>query len=92
MPWNAADGSINVTVVSGSTRTGVMAADGSLNIIKSAGTSPVGAYHPCGAMYVSLPGAATKSIKAADGSMNVSKSGAYFSGTQRVTVVSGVLS
>jgi len=42
----AADGSIRVTLVSGSTYTGINAADGSMNVVNEEGSL----YHPCGAV------------------------------------------
>lgn len=94
MGYYAADGSMNVTVVAGSSYTGLHAADGSINVILAPGGSYVGAYHPCGAYYVTVaPAAPTRPnpIKAPDGSMNVSET-PYTNGGQRVTVVSGSLS
>lgn len=93
MPYYAADGSINVTVVDGSSYTGLYAADGSVNVIKSTGSAYVGAYHPCGAWWVTLtpaPSTGGAPIRAPDGSLNVSTS-PYTNGGQKVTVVSGSL-
>lgn len=42
----AANGSIRVTVVSGSTFTGLYASDGSMNVVDEEGSL----YHPCGAI------------------------------------------
>jgi hypothetical protein len=54
MSWYAADGTTNVTVVTGSTFTGAQAADGSLNVIAAPGGVFVGRTHPCGARYVTV--------------------------------------
>jgi len=89
--FNAADGSINVTVVSGSSVTGgVYAADGSINVAVSPGTGFIGAYAPNGAWYVTVAPTGITSIRAPDGSLYVSVS-PYTNGGQRVTVVSGSL-
>jgi len=87
----AADGSWNVTVVSGSSYTGLMAADGSVNVVSSPGSSYVGAYHPCGALYVTKITASptSSSIRAIDGSLNVSVSPYVTPNSQRITVVGG---
>lgn len=45
-----ADGQINLTVVNGSSYTGLYAADGSWNIVLNDGTTIKGYYHPCGAI------------------------------------------
>lgn len=93
----AADGSLNVTVVSGSSYTGVYAADGSINVIQSPGGTYVGAYHPCGAWYVTLisnPSTPTP-LRAADGSLNIYTTLGINKNTiggQAVTVVSGSFS
>jgi len=42
----AADGSVRITIVSGSTYTGLYAADGSMNLVLEDGAL----YHPCGAV------------------------------------------
>lgn len=92
MALYASDGSINLTVVSGSSFTGVYANDGSYNVVVSPGTY-VGAYHPCGALYVTVavsPTTGALPIRAPDGSLYVSVS-PYTNGGQKVTVVSGSL-
>lgn len=87
----AADGSWNITVVSGSVYTGLYAADGSYNVVVSPGGSQVGAYAPCGAWYVTrAPASTLVGMRAPDGSLYV-YTGAYTGSGQRVTVVSGVL-
>lgn len=88
----AADGSMNVTVVSGSTYTGIYAADGSRNVIKSPGGTYVGAYHPCGAWYVTTNTSGFVPIRAPDGSLYVTNTGMPSTDQgQPVTVVSGSL-
>lgn len=86
----AADGSLNVTVVSGAAYTGVYAADGSINVIKSPGGTYVGAYHPCGAWYVSTTNS-LNALRCPDGSLFI-YTGTYTGIGQKVTVVSGSLS
>lgn len=94
MSYYAADGSVNVTVVNGSTLTGRYAANGSINVVlaPSPVTAPVGMNHPCGAMYVTLVTSGLVSRYAADGSINVSETPYTPSGALRVTAVSGSLS
>lgn len=87
----AADGSLNVTVVDGSTRTGLYAADGSINVALSPGSGFVGLYHSCGAWYVTLITSGPANYYAADGSMNVTQSPYVLTGATRVTAVSGSL-
>lgn len=88
---HAADGSMNISVVSGSVYTGLYAADGSYNVVVSPGGSQVGAYSPCGAWYVTVAPANTLiGIRAPDGSLYV-YTGTYTGMGQRVTVVSGSL-
>lgn len=88
----ATNGSINVTVVDGSTRTGLYAADGSINVVKSNGSGYKGLYHPCGAWYVTPVTGGMLGYYAADGSVNVAETPFTASGAVRVTVVSGTLS
>ena len=52
MPLYAADGSWNVTIVDGTTLTGIYAADGSINVVEVDGTTLTGLYAPCGAWNV----------------------------------------
>lgn len=89
---HAADGSLNVTVVDGSTLTGLWAADGSINVVKSDGSVYRGAYHPCGAWWVTLVTSGIVGYYAPDGSMNVAESPYTSTGAVRVTAVSGSLS
>lgn len=92
MTFYAADGSWNVTVVDGSTYTGLYAADQSLNVIKSSGSSYVGCYHPCGAQYVSTNTSGLVNFYAPDGSIYVTNTGMPCTDQgQPVTVVSGSL-
>lgn len=85
----AADGSLNITIVSGSSLTGLYAADGSINVVISSGSSPVGAYHPCGAWYITRVTSGVVGYYAANGSMNVVTSPYAATGAVRVTVVGG---
>lgn len=86
----AADGSMNVTVVSGDSTPGLYAADGSINVAVSPGSGFIGAYAPSGAWYVTVAPVNATSIRAPDGSLYVSVS-PYTNGGQHVTVVSGSL-
>src|SRR5688572_16443964 len=88
MATQAADGSLNVTVVSGSTYVGALAPDGSLNVVDTNGLSWVGRVHPSGALNVVLGNSFGVNHKT--GALVVSTS-PYVSGTQRVTIVSGNL-
>lgn len=89
----ATNGSLNVTVVDGTTRTGVYAADGSINVILAPGGTYVGAYHPCGAWYVTLSPGTLVPLRAPDGSLYVTTSNPPSTNSgQPVTVVSGSLS
>lgn len=83
---------MNVTVVNGSTYTGLYAADGSINVVKANGSSYVGLYHPCGAWNVTPVTSGVRSYNAPDGSMNVEVTPYPYTGATRVTVVSGSLS
>lgn len=93
MTVRATDGSLNVTVVAGSSFTGLYAVDGSMNVIASPGTSFVGLYHPCGALYVTpVTDSNFHTAYAADGSLNVTNTGMPGKNQgQPVTVVSGSL-
>ncbi len=87
-------GSVNVTVVDGTTFTGIYAPDGSLNVIVSTGTY-LGLYHPCGAVQVTVvDGSSYVGFYAMDGSWNVVEAdGAnHPSGATAVFAVSGNLS
>lgn len=93
MSTRASDGSINVTVVAGSSYTGLYAADGSYNVIASPGNSYVGLYHPCGALYVTpVTDTTFRPFLAPDGSLYVTNTGMPGKDQgQPVTVVSGSL-
>lgn len=87
----AADGTINVTVVDGTSRVNTYAADGSLNVQVSPGTGWVGIFAPCGALYITpYEGAGPTTYYAADGSVNMKETLSPFGG-MRVTVISGAL-
>lgn len=88
----AADGSINVTVVDGTTRTGLYAADGSWNVVLSDGVGFAGVYHPCGGYNVTVLTGGPEGIFATDGSLFVQETPYTYSGGLKVTVVSGSLS
>lgn len=90
MSFYANDGSMNVSVVSGSSYTGLYAIDGSINVVKAAGSTPVGAYHPCGGLWVTVSPGTSVSRQAPDGSLYVNTTLAK-DGSQPVTVVSGSL-
>lgn len=89
----ASDGSLNVTVVNGSSYSGLYAPDGSLNVIASPGSSYVGLFHACGAMYVTpVTNTQLYSLFAPDGSLYVTNTGTpYKDQGQPVTCVSGNL-
>lgn len=90
--FRAANGSINVTVVPGTSYTGFYAPDGSMNVIVSPGTSYVGAFHPCGAQYVTVSPGTLVPYRAPDGSMYVVVAAAPSTNSgQPVTVVAGSL-
>jgi hypothetical protein len=90
--YYATDGSINVSVVDGSTYTGLHAADGSINVVLSDGSTYVGASHPCGAWWVTVSPGTRVSLRAPDGSLYVSQAGMPSTNSgQPVTVVSGSL-
>lgn len=88
---HAADGSLNVTVVTGSTYTGLYAPDGSLNVVLATAGTYVGAYHPCGAWYVTLVTNEAVGRYALNGSLNVVESPFSATGAVRVFAVSGDL-
>lgn len=93
MTFYAANGSMNVTVVDGTSYTGLYAADGSINVVVSPGGTYVGKYHPCGAWYVTVatsPSVGALPVQAPDGSLFVSET-PFTNGGIRVTVVSGSL-
>ena len=64
----AADGSLRVTVVSGSTYTGLFAADGSYNVVIVNSTdAPVSVYHSCGAFRATSPSSSSFGVIAPNG-------------------------
>ena len=91
MTLRAADGSTNVTVVDGSSYTGLYAADGSLNVVQVPGSAYTGLYHACGAYNVVLYTTGETTIQHPCGAWLVSQAGAYVPNTYQVTVVSGAL-
>lgn len=86
----ASNGTIRVSVVDGSTRTGLFAPDGSIYVVAAPGGSFVGSSHPCGALYVTAitPGTFVGTY-AIDGSLNVVEASSSPDGAMPVTVVSG---
>ena len=68
-----ANGHTLVTLVDGTTFTGLTAADGSINVFDaSAVSTPTGLHHPCGAMNVSVvDGTSFTGYHAANGAVNV---------------------
>ncbi len=81
----ASNGSINVTVVTGSSYVGMYAPDGSMNVTGSDGT---GLHHRCGALSVtsSLDGNVLTGRYAPDKSMYINSSG-FNNGSQYVTYI-----
>ena len=90
MSLYAADGSFNVSVVDGTSITGLYAADGSINVVERDGTTITGLYHPCGAWNVVLSVGSTLGTYHPCGALNVSES-PYLYNAVKVTVVSGSL-
>lgn len=89
----AQDGSINLTVVDGSTYVGLYAQDGSWNVVdQTANTSNyTGRMHACGAINVILDsGSDYLGMNAPNGSLYVNQT-TRVNGSQLVTVVSGTL-
>lgn len=80
----AADGSWNVTVVSGTDTNGMYAPDGSIRVVVR--TIEYGIYHYSGAILVTVRTTPGSSIYTPDGSLYVSES-PYVYGSQKVTVV-----
>jgi hypothetical protein len=90
MPAHAADGSINVTVVNGSTYVGRYAPNGSMNVVSRTEGTYTGIHHPSGAMNVVLSNSPSKKGRSPGGGPYVAVS-PYTNGGDRVTVVSGAL-
>ena len=87
MALYAVDGSIHVTVVDGTTITGLYAADGSWNVVQDDAS---GAMHPCGALNVTVATGTDPVHRInVDGRLNVVETPYSPTGAQRVTVVSG---
>ena len=90
MSLYAADGSWNVTVVAGTSFTGLYAPNGSYNVVEVPGTSLTGLYAPCGAYNVILSDGTHTGFYHPCGAMNVAVS-PYVRSVTKVTVVSGSL-
>ena len=73
----AADGTMRITVVSGSVHTGLFAADGSFNVVETPGGVRKGIYHPCGAYYVTFEPLESTRAYAPDGSLYISHNGPF---------------
>lgn len=86
----AADGSLNIRVVDGSTYVGRYAPDGSTNVVVTNGSTYTGLHHPSGAMYVVNTNTNIVSLLHPSGGLLVSDS-PYATGSTNVTVVSGSL-
>lgn len=87
----AADGSLKISVVDGSTWTGLYAANGdSINAVVAPSSGFVGAYHPSGAIYVTVGDGTALGYRAPNGALYVSET-PYTAGGTRVTVASGSL-
>lgn len=65
------NGQRRVTLVSGSTRTGIQALDGSFNAVAGDGVTPKGLYHACGGYNVTVATTPQSTIQAPDGSYYV---------------------
>lgn len=63
------DGQRQVTIVTGSTYTGIQAIDGSYNGVLNDGTGILGLYHPCGAYNVTLATNPNSLVQATNGSL-----------------------
>lgn len=72
------DGSIRVTVVTGSSFTGIQAPDGSINVVINDGTQRLGRQHPCGAVNAVILTSPSLSTTAPNGSIYiVLRNGSY---------------
>lgn len=74
------DGQRQITIVNGSSRTGLYAVDGTYNGVTNDGISAIkGAYHPCGALNVTIVSDPYSPSTAKNGSMNIAlnSSGGY---------------
>jgi hypothetical protein len=90
MALYAADGSFNVTVVDGTTITGVYAPDGSMNVHTVDGTELTGLYHPCGAYNVYISDGDIVGVIHPCGAMVMSQS-PYVAGTVKATGLGTVI-
>lgn len=90
MSLYASDGSINISVVDGSTYTGLQASDGSYYVVVSDGSTWRGTHHPCGGWWVTVSPTNNNYLYASDGSYNVSET-PFTNNGMHVTVVSGSL-
>lgn len=79
-----------MTIVDGSSRTGLYAADGSFNAVIAADNAIVGNRHACGALNVVHSAGGSRSFHAACGAMYVQKTPFNTTGLP-VTIVSGSL-
>jgi hypothetical protein len=90
----ADDGSLRITVVNGTTLTGLNAPDGSMYVVEGNPAIHRGLYHPCGAMLVKVNADSTSSSIPAyspEGFRNISLApfGTTITGAMRCTIVSG---
>ena len=70
MTTHHASGAYDVTVVDGSSYTGLLDADGAINVIER--TTEFGATHPCGAQLITIvDGSTAVPSRAGDGSLHV---------------------
>jgi hypothetical protein len=90
MALYAADGSFNVTVVDGTTLTGIYAADGSFNVYIVDGTTLTGLYHACGAYNVYISDGDIVSVVHPCGAMVMSQD-PYVPGTVKATGLGTVI-
>lgn len=69
------NGLVNLTVVPGTSYTGLQAADGSYNVVLSLNNTPKGVQHPCGAYWGTVVTLPFSGAYAVDGSMNIIQNG-----------------
>ena len=91
MPLYAANGTINVTVVSGSSFVGAYAANGSKNIQLAPESGFCGRVAPCGAEYAVNSPEQQQGLYAPNGAIYITDNPNSTSGALHVTVVSGTL-
>lgn len=87
----ATDGSLNITVVDGTSYVGNYASDGSLNVFVAPGDSYVGLKHASGATNVTVAPGDFVPVYAPDGSLYVNEDTTTRNEGTIVTVVSGTL-